>query len=618
MTARAAASTQRRSCPGRPSALVASAAAKHRRLQGTARLLVGVLVGGALAVALSSCFSAPPQIISLEPNRGSTSVPADSTVRVVFDRAVAHASVVGRFSVIATPTTAQTVSPAIPGCDFSTVFAAATTAPCWIHWLDPQPGFELIHQGAVFRPATRYTFTLAGGFADAQGDRNDLDHHWDLTTAAAPLVSASTPADRGSDVAVDTRLAVSFSAPMDAPSTAGAIALLPVVPGTRVVRNLNDHSRFVILPGQMLAPRTTYSISVGGSARGEDEQFVGLPTVVRFTTGARLESTHAVVLAGLAAEDPTQVMLPALAPAAPGEPSAAPVVLTAPRCALAIGCGAVASGTPLLTYTAAAVSPDGSHVAVVVRNVTARTSSLQVIDTIDGAVLEDLPAGTLPSWSPDGAQLAFATPTGVDLLDLRSGAVSAVAAQTSLVAPPLWVKTTTLVLSTAASATTPAAVELVNRQLQARYSLPGAPGASIAAAVSPGGARIALGTATGGVLVVPAPGAPGSAQTLAGHLQPLGFAGEGTLVAVNTSSAAAQLLRISVVGGDTTVVVLGAGTTDLSSVRVAPDGRRLVCLAVDAHGVRQAYVASADGSGELAMTRFLSGGLEARSVGFSD
>ncbi len=570
-------------------------------------------------MALASCFSAPPQIISLEPNRGSTSVPADSTVRVVFDRAVTHASVVGRFSVIATATAgAQTVSPAIPGCDFTNVFAAPTTAPCWIHWLDPQPGFELIHQGAVFRPATRYTFTLAGGFADTQGDRNDLDHHWDLTTAAAPLVSTSTPADRSSEVAIDTRLAVSFSAPMDAPSTAGAISLLPAVPGTRVVRNLNDHSRFVILPGQMLAPRTTYSISIAGSARGEDEQFVGLPTTVRFVTGARLESTHAVVLAGLPTEESTQVLLPALAPAAPGEPIAAPVVLNAPRCALATGCGAVTTGTPLLTYAAAAAAPDGYHVAVVVRNATAGTSSLQVIDTIDGAVLEDFPGGTLPSWSPDGAQLAFATSTDVDLLDLRSGAVSAVAAQTSLVAPPLWVKTTTLVLSIAATATTPAAVELVNRQLQARYSLPGAPAESIAAAVSPGGTRIALGTAAGGVLVVPAPGAPGSAQPLGGHLQALGFFGEGILVAVSNISPTAQLLRISVVGGDTTAVVLGAGTTDLSSVRVALDGRRLVCLAVDAHGVRQAYEANADGSGELAMTRFLSGGLEARSVGFSD
>ena len=53
-------------------------------------------------------------------------------------------------------------------------------------------------------------------------------------------------------------------------------------------------------------------------------------------------------------------------------------------------------------------------------------------------------------------------------------------------------------------------------------------------------------------------------------------------------------------------------------MRVALDGRRLVCLAVDPLGVRQAYVANADGSGEVAMTRFLVGGLEAQAVGFSN
>ena len=61
---------------------------------------------------------------------------------------------------------------------------------------------------------------------------------------------------------------------------------------------------------------------------------------------------------------------------------------------------------------------------------------------------------------------------------------------------------------------------------------------------------------------------------------------------------------------------LGAGTPDLQSVRVALDGRRLVCLAVDSLGVRQAYVANADGSGEAPMTRFVVGGFEAQAVGF--
>jgi Bacterial Ig-like domain len=617
MTARAGASTQRRSCPGRRSTLVAPAATDRRRLRRIARLLVGGVIAGALAVALTSCFSAPPQIISLEPNRGSTSVPADSPVRVVFDHPVTRASLLGRFTVTATTGT-QIVSPAIPGCDFSSVFSAGSTAPCWIHWLDPQPGFELIHQGAVFRPATRYTFTLAGGFSDAQGDRNDLDHHWDVTTAPAPLATTTTPPDRSSDVAVDGRLAVSFSAPMDAPSTAAAISLLPAVLGTRVVRNLDDHSRFVILPGRLLAPNTAYTIAVAGTARGEDEQFLAAPAALHFVTGAHVESAHAIVLAGDQGENSTEVLLPVLAPAVAGEPVAAPVLLTAPRCTTATGCGTVAAQAPLQTYTSAAIAPDGSHVAAVVRDELTATSILEIIDTIDGAIVDDVSNGTMPSWSPDSTQLALATPTDVDVFDVRSGALSVVASGTRVGAPPLWSRTTTLVLSTAAVGPTPATVELVDRQVSARYALPGAPADSTAAAVSPGGTRLALSTAAGGVLVLPAPGAPGSPQPLAGHVQALGFAGEGTLVAVSTTGESEQLVRISAVGGDTTTVVLSDGTTDLRSVRVTLDGRRLVCLAVDALGVQQAYVANADGSGELALTRFLVGGFEAQAVHFSD
>jgi Bacterial Ig-like domain len=616
MTVRARPSTLRRFCPGRPSITVETSGASAPGLRRVVRLLAAGLLTGALALVLTGCFSAPPQIISLEPNRGSTAVPADAPVRVVFDRSVTRASLVGRFTVSAS-VGAQSVSPAIPGCDFGNVFAADSTAPCWIHWLDPLPGFELLHQGAVFRAATQYHFTLAEGFSDAQGDRNGLDHHWDLTTAAAPTLASSGPGDRAGDVAVDARLAVSFSAPMDAPTTAGAITLTPAVPGTRVLRNSLDHSRFVILPGQLLAPGVTYSIGVDRTARGEDEQFLAVAAAVHFITGPRMESAHAVVLAGNQGESATQVLLPALAPAAAGEPIAAPVLLKAARCTVTSGCGAVSAQAALQTYSAAAAAPDGTHVAVVVNDALTSTSLLEVIDTVHGAAIADIPNGTMPSWSPDGTRLALAAGTQVDVFDVRSQALTVVAASTSVIFPPLWAGNTTLVLSTGTSTGAPATVELVNQQIDARYDLPGAPPSSMAVAVSPGGSRIALATVDGGVVVAPAPGSPGIAQPLTSHIQALGFVGEGVLLAVSKNGEALQLVRISVVGGDNTSVTLGTGTTDLRSVRVALDGRRLICLAVDSLGVKQAYVADADGGGELAMTRFAVGGLEAQAVDFS-
>ncbi len=542
-------------------------------------------------------------------------MPADAPVRVVFDRPVSHASIVGRFTVTCTCTGA---APPIPGCDFATVFRAGSTAPCWIHWLDPQPGFELLHEGAVFRPATAYHFTLAGGFSDPGGVRNDLDHHWDLTTAPAPVLAASTPADRATSVAVDSPLAVSFSSPMDAPTTAAAITLTPAVPGTRVIGNTTDHSRFVILPGQLLAPDVAYTIGVDGSARGADEQLLATGASVHFTTGVQMGGAHAVVLAGMQGERSTEVLLPALAPAAAGEPLAAPVLLQAPRCTVSTGCGTVATGAALQTYAAAATAPDATHVAVVVDDALTSTSLLQVIDTAYGAVIADVPAGTMPSWSPDGTRLALVSGSNVDVFDVRSETMAVLAANTRLIAPPLWAGTTTLVLSTASPAGGPATVELVDQRLDAQYALPGAPTSSRAVAVSPGGSRIALATADGRVLAAPAPGAPGSPQSLGTHLQALGFAGEGVLVAVSSSGGSEQLVRISIAGGDISTVTLMVGTTDLQSVRISVDGRRLVCLAVDPLGVRQAYVANADGGDELPMTRFPTGGLEAQAVAFAD
>jgi hypothetical protein len=595
-------STSRQPSPG-PTELPAARAGAGRRIL---RALAGLVGGGALALLLTGCFSAPPQIISLEPNRGSTGVRADAPVRVVFDKAVLHASVVGRF----------TVSPAVPGCDLTAAFAASSTAACWIHWLDPQPGFELLHSGAVFAPLTQYSFTLVGGFADTQGARNGLDHHWDVTSAAAPRLAAISPGDRSVDVPVDAGLAVGFSAPMDAPTTAAAIHLDPMVPGTRVIRNDQDHSRFAILPGQMLVPGVAYAVVVDGSARGEDQQALAGPGGGHFTTGSRLGSAHGVVLAGAAGGNATEVLVPALAAAAPGEPIAAPVLARAPVCTASAGCGAVAAQAPLSTYETAAIAPDAAHVAVVVDDVVTGTSQLQVIDTVRGTVVVRVAGGVRPSWSPDSSAVALVTGSTVEVVSLASGLPAPVATGVGLTGPPLWTGPSTLVLSTAASAGAPAGIELVNLAAGARYTLPAATPGSVAVAVSPGGSRLAVAEASGAVLVVPAAGAAGGGQLLAGRVVAIGFTDEGTLLAISPDGS--TLVRISVVGGDTSAISLSVGFAEISTVRVAPDGRRLVYIGTDAAGAAQAYVANADGSGATPCTRFVAGsGIEAVAVGFA-
>jgi Tol biopolymer transport system component len=285
-------------------------------------------------------------------------------------------------------------------------------------------------------------------------------------------------------------------------------------------------------------------------------------------------------------------------------------------CTASLGCGSVAARAPLSAYEAAAIAPDAAHVAVVVDDVVTGSSQLQVLDTVRGTVLARIAGGVRPSWSADGSELALVTGSTVEVMSLASDAVTVVATGVGLTGPPLWTGPSTLVLSTTSSAAGPAGIELVNLAAGARYTLPAATPGSIAVAVSPGGSRLAVADPTGRVLVVPAAGAAGPGQLLAGHLDAIGFTDEGTLVAINRDSDA--LVRVSVGGGDTSGITLSAGFADLATVRVTPDGRRLVYLAVDGTGVAQAYVANADGSGATPCTGFVTGsGLEAGTVGFS-
>ncbi|MGH9061755.1 MAG: hypothetical protein ACRDZY_19910, partial [Acidimicrobiales bacterium] len=254
--------------------------------------------------------------------------------------------------------------------------------------------------------------------------------------------------------------------------------------------------------------------------------------------------------------------------------------------------------------------------AVVVDDIVTGSSDLQVVDTVLNTTAARIPGGVRPSWSPDGAKLAFVAGSEVEVLDVASGTLTVVDPGIGLRAPPLWSGPSTLVLSTGATASRPGGVELVNLPVGARYSLPGVPAGSVAAAVSAAGTRLAIAGPTGTLLVAPAAGASGTAQSVGGRLNAIGFAGEGTLVAINPATN--QLVRLSVGGGDTTAVTLSPGLVDLSTVGVAPDSRRLVYLAVDVSGKKQAFVANDDGSSALAITRFApDAGVEAQAVDFA-
>jgi hypothetical protein len=571
------------------------------------------VVSGLLCASLSGCFSSPPQIIQLVPNRGAVGVAADAAVTVEFDRPVVTASVKGRFS----------VNRPIASCDLEAAFGAGPLAPCRIVWLTGDTGFTLLHPRAIFAPSTSYTFTLSGGITDPSGVVNSVDHHWTITTGPAPVIRALQPADGSTGVPVDTPIAVSFSTAMATAATQAAITLTPAVPGTRVVRNLRDPSRFVVLPGATLQAGVTYRLTVAATATDVDHQPLAMGATSSFTTAGMSPGPHVVVLAGVPGEGASTVLVSPLGPAEAGDPIATEALLDAPRCPRSAGCGVAPYAAPLYTYAAAALSPGGGWLAVVELDATVTSPDpvLVVLDPATGTVVTSFANASLPSWSPDGSTLAFSRMGKVSFFNPTTGALTTLPAGDPLVAPAVWSPLGEQLVLDVAGTSDVEHLQLADSVVLARYPLPDLTGASSAPAISPDGSQLAfLRSAPGaqGTWIAGIGASPTAARLLDPFVQPLGFTATGTLVGINRPEVGVPtLVLVSVAGDEQIPIASGPALGSLDTVVVAPSGRQLVYLNADSNGIVQAYVENADGSHVQVITDFAPRTLVAASVAVS-
>ncbi len=570
-------------------------------------------MAGLICASLSGCFSSPPQIIQLAPGRGAAGVTADTPVTVEFDRPVVTASVKGRFS----------VNRPIRSCDLEAAFSAGVLDPCWIVWLSGNTGFTLFHPGAIFAPSTSYTFTLAGGISDPNGVVNSVDHSWTITTGPAPVIRALQPQDGARNVAVDAPIAVTFSTAMAADTTQAAITMNPAVPGTRVVRNRRDPSRFVVLPGSTLQAGVTYRLTVARTATDVDRQPLVAGATSSFTTAGMSPGAHVVVLAAKPGEGASSVLVSPLGPAETGEPIATEALLVAPRCLRQAGCGIAAAGDPLYTYAAAALSPGGGWLAVVELDATAAAPRpvLLVLDPATGTVVTSFANSSLPSWSPDGSTLAFSRAGRVSFFNPATGALSSLPAGDPLVTPAVWSPLGEQLVLDVAGTSDVEHLELADSVVLARFPIPGVSGASSDPAISPDGSQLAcLRSAPGaeGTWIAGLGASSASPRLLDPSLQPLGFTATGTLLGINRPQGGTPaLVLVSVAGDEQIPIASGPGSGSLGTVVVAPSGRQLVYLNADASGIVQAYVENADGTNVLGITAFAPQTLVAASVAVS-
>jgi len=516
------------------------------------------------------------------------------------------------------------VDPPLPGCNLQSAFGAAAGAPCRVSWVPGSSAFVLEHRGAVFLPSTKYTFRIDAGVRDPAGAENSLDHHWDVTSAPAPQVLATTPGDGATDVPVDSPVVISFNDLMDGQATAAAIHLSPPVPGTRVVANRRDHGRFLVLPGRLLDPATAYTVTIGTGARNEHLQPIQKEAQVRFRTGGLSRGEHALVLAGRRGEAASVVLLTGLGALADGEPAPATTVLSAPRCPAA-SCGAVSRGAPETAYLEASASPDGRRLAVVEHDETVPGAppDLHIVDLAGGPDTDVMRGASHPGWSPDGRWLAFGTAQGVHLLDPVADVDRVLPPGDPLAGQPAWSGDGSVLALPVRAVDGTLHVDLADPALGIRYPVPRLGGAASAPALDHDGSELAVhrdggaGVAEGGWLLRLRGGDP-TPRRLGPGITPVAYADPSTLLAVDRATGdTPALVRIGVGAGEVTRLGTGPAASDLDTIAAATSGGEIAFLLADDVGVTQAYIENADGSNPAPLTSFGPGGLEALAVSFA-
>ena len=590
-----------------------------RRLASRLRVIPLGIAFLAPSVLLTGCFSAPPQIVQLNPLAGTTQLDANATVEVVFDQPVTHQSVATRLSVVETKNSRV----GLTGCTLATAFTARPGAPCWITWLSGESGFVLHHPGALFAPNTEYTFRIAAGVTSVNGNVNSLDHIWNLTSAAAPVLNSATPGD-GASVARDTPLLLSFSRAMSASALAAAVSLSPGVTGLEVVRNPLDLGQFEVIPDRPLAPTTAYTLTVSRRATDAFGQAITAPITLHFRTTGLLAAGHLLVLAGPGRGDATTVMLAQLTAPAIGLPIPAQILDAVPVCSDPDACGEVGPGQPAAVIDSASLAPGGRWLAVVKTDVTRLNQPpvLRIIDTEDGLDQLDLTGATSPAWSPDGSTLAFvAANSTVQLYDPAAGTLSELPAGSPPSGPPVWTADgEAIAIPVAATAGSPAHVDLANPSIGARYPLPGVVGAADHLVAAPDGEALAM-QVTSPSSAIPAtwvvdPSGSQPATRVGTELTPVGFTDGATLlVALNAPPGSAQLGALDIGTRMLSPIGAGLGDPDPDSASVAPSGRQIAYITTMASGAEEAVIANADGSGPLLLTG-LPAGIEALTVSF--
>jgi methionine-rich copper-binding protein CopC len=160
-------------------------------------------------------------------------------------------------------------------------------------------------------PSREYRATVTSAARDTSGNAITSDYAWAFGTAAGadttpPAVSSHSPADGAAGVALNARIAMSFSEPMDVASVEAAFVLTrgtTVVPG----RLAYVGQAAVFTPDAPLAPQASYVATLRRTATDLAGNAPAADYAWSFTTGAAADTAPPSVLAVTPAPDATGV-----------------------------------------------------------------------------------------------------------------------------------------------------------------------------------------------------------------------------------------------------------------------------------------------------------------------
>jgi hypothetical protein len=221
------------------------------------RPFVAAATGALVLLPLAACGGNPPQIVDYSPQRGAIDVSTAAPVKITFDHPVDQASVESRLHLV-------------------------PTSDGVVHWQSPQ---QLSFDHSTLRANTSYDVVLEAGYRDLAGNTYSLRHHWSFLTEGPPNLVSSTPSDADTGIDPAAYITLAFTREMNASTLRSALTFSPSIPFD-VRMDPTDGRRVIVAPSQLLAPDTTYQVSINTAAVDIDGNQLGRDQTIRFTTGS--------------------------------------------------------------------------------------------------------------------------------------------------------------------------------------------------------------------------------------------------------------------------------------------------------------------------------------------